>query len=194
MKNTILKCLIGSLLLALPFMSSAQNQKVIINDLELNEIQLNEIETKYGVQPKVGNYWYDSKSGLYGVVGYASFGFMLPGHDFGELRQDASNGNTNVIVNGRELPKNEWMVWSYVLGYYIQVGNYWFDHQGNAGYIGNPIPTVNLYLAAQQNYYTGQGSAGDNFWSTRFSAGNSDRGNTRGYVSVPGHGPVGYGF
>jgi hypothetical protein len=34
----------------------------------------------------------------------------------------------------------------------------------------------------------------DNFWSTRFSAGNYDSGNQRGYVSVPGHGPVGYGF
>jgi hypothetical protein len=49
---------------------------------------------------------------------------MLPNHDFGRLKQNASNGNTNVIVNGRELPQNEWLVWSYVLGYYIQPGNY----------------------------------------------------------------------
>ena len=194
MKITFPKFLITALLLVLPFVLIAQNQKVIINDFELTEEQLSNIEENYGVIPKAGNYWYDTKSGLYGVVGFASFGFMLPGHNFGELRLDASDGQTMVIVNGRELPKNEWMVWSYVLGYYIQAGNYWFDHQGNAGYVGNPIPTVNLYLAAQQNYYTGQGSSGDNFWSTRFSAGNSDQGNTRGYVSVPGHGPVGYGF
>ncbi len=190
MKTILLPLL--CLLLSIP--SFGQDNKIIINDLELTETQLKQIENEYGVKPKAGNYWYDSKSGLYGAVGYASFGFMLPGHEFGELQQDASEGNTNVIVNGRELPMNEWLVWSYVLGYYIQVGNYWFDHQGNAGYIGNSIPTVNLYLAAQQNYYKGQGSSGDNFWSTRFSAGNSDRGNTRGYVSVPGHGPVGYGF
>jgi hypothetical protein len=112
----------------------------------------------------------------------------------GNLKANASNGQTNVFVNGRELPLIEWLVWSYVLGYYIQPGNYWFDHLGNAGYVGNPIPTVNLYLAAQQNGYNGQGSGGDNFWSTRFSAGNYDQSNTRGYVSVPGHGPVGYGF
>ncbi|MFA9372194.1 MAG: hypothetical protein ACERIH_10835 [Labilibaculum antarcticum] len=194
MKNTIPKFLIGMLLLALPFMASAQNQKVIINDIELNETQLADLEEEYGIRPKAGNYWYDSKSGLYGVVGYASFGFMLSGHDFGELKQDVSLGNTSVIVNGRELPENEWIVWSYVLGYFIQPGYYWFDDLGNAGHEGNPIPTVNLYLAAQQNYYMGQGSGGDNFWSSRFSAGNSDPGNSRGYVSVPGYGPVGYGF
>ncbi|WP_320017779.1 hypothetical protein [Labilibaculum manganireducens] len=194
MKNTIYKLLISLFLFTVPFIACSQNGKVIINDLELNETQLTNLENEYGLKPKAGNYWYDSKSGLYGVVGYASFGFMLPGHDFGELKSDASAGNTSVVVNGRELPRNEWLVWSYVLGYYIQPGFYWFDDQGNAGYEGNPIPTVNLYLAAQQNYYMGQGSGGDNFWSTRFSAGNSDHGNTRGYVSVPGYGPVGYGF
>jgi len=189
--KTILSILLY-LFLSAPLLG--QNQKVNINDIELSESQMNELEDIYGVKPESGNYWYDTKSGLYGVVGYASFGFMFHGHDFGEIKQDVSKGNTNVVVNGRELPQNEWLVWSYVLGYYIQPGRYWFDHLGNAGYEGNPIPTVNLYYAAQQNQYMGQGSGGDNFWSTRFSAGNYDQGNTRGYVSVPGHGPVGYGF
>jgi len=40
----------------------------------------------------------------------------------------------------------------------------------------------------------GGGGGGDNTWSTRFSAGNYDNDNSRGYVSVPGYGPVGYGF
>ena len=44
------------------------------------------------------------------------------------------------------------------------------------------------------NNYKGAGSRGDNFWSTCFSAGNSNAQNTQGYVSVPGHGPVGYGL
>ena len=52
----------------------------------------------------------------------------------------------------------------------------------------------NLYASAQSNYYSGSGSEGDNIWSTRFSAGYYDQGNQRGYVSVPGYGPVGYGF
>jgi hypothetical protein len=170
------------------------NDQIIINGTPLSDAQITEIETLYGVKPKPGNYWYDSKSGLYGVIGYAAFGFMLPGHEFGELQRSASNGTTSVVVNGRELPYNEWLVWSQVLGYPIQPGFYWFDHLGNAGYEGNPIPTVNLYQTAQQNAMQGQWEGGDNFWSTRFSSGNYDRGNTRGYVSVPGYGPVGYGF
>lgn len=43
-------------------------------------------------------------------------------------------------------------------------------------------------------YMIQPGSGGENFWSTRFSAGNSNAQNTQGYVSVPGHGPVGNGF
>ena len=168
--------------------------KVIINNIPLSEDQIREIISRYGVEPIAGNYWYDSSSGLYGATGYPAYGFMYPGHNFGTLSRNASAGNTNVIINGRELPQIEWAVWSYILGYYIQPGNYWLDSQGNAGYVGYTTPVVNLFVAAQQNAYSGQGSGGDNFWSTRFSAGNSNADNTQGYVSVPGYGPIGYGF
>lgn len=170
------------------------SNNVIINDITLSNEQIKELERIYGIQPQPGSYWYDTKSGLYGVMGYSAYGFMYPGHNLGRLRRDASGGNTNVVVNGRELHQSEWAVWSYILGYWIQPGNYWLDEQGNAGYEGNPLPVVNLYSAASQNAYQGQGSGGDNFWSTRFSAGNSYAGNQQGYVSVPGYGPVGYGF
>ena len=92
------------------------------------------------------------------------------------------------MINGRELPQNEWMVWSALLMAPIQAGAYWLDANGNAGYAGNPVPVVNFMMAAQQQ------DGGDNVWSTRFSAGNYDSSNQRGYVSVPGHGPIGYGF
>lgn len=167
---------------------------VIINNSVLSIQQIQEIKTRYGVEPKPGNYWYDSVSGLYGVTGYPSYGFMYPGHNFGTLSRNASAGNTGVIINGRELPQIEWAIWSYILGYYIQPGRYWFDAQGNAGYEGNSIPVVNLFIAAQRNSYSGKGGSGDNFWSSRFGAGNSNADNSQGYVSVPGYGPVGYGF
>jgi hypothetical protein len=167
---------------------------IIINNLALSEEQIADLENTYGVKPLPGKYWYDARSGLYGVVGFPAYGFMQPDHTFGTLERNASNGDTGVIVNRRELPQSEWAVWSYIIGSWIQPGAYWLDHNGNAGYEGNPIPTINLYVAAQQNAYRGQGGSGDNFWSTRFSAGNYDSGNQRGYVSVPGYGPVGYGF
>lgn len=168
--------------------------EVVINGRVLVDEQLAQLVETYGVTPLPGNYWYDAISGLYGVVGYQAYGFMYPGHKFGPLDRNVSQGNTNVFVNGRELPQSEWLIWSYMLGSPIEVGAYWLDAQGNAGYAGNPIPTVNLFMAASQNAYGGQGGSGDNFWSTRFSAGNSNAGNTQGYVSVPGHGPIGYGF
>lgn len=173
--------------------SSGQKNQIIINGVVLSEAQVIEIEKTYNIKPRPGNYWYDSKSGLYGVVGYPAYSFMFTGHDFGKLDRKASNGNTGVIINGRELPQSEWVVWSQLLGYWIQPGSYWLDQNGNAGYEGNPIPVVNLYVAAQRNAYAGRGG-GDNFWTSRFSAGNYDSGGQRGYVSVPGHGPVGYGF
>ena len=174
--------------------TAKDNKEVIINDIALSKKQIEELVKIYGIEPLSGNYWYDTKSGLYGVVGYPAFGFMYPAHNFGSLRRDVSKGNTNVVLNGRELPQTEWAIWSYILGYWIQPGSYWFDSNGNAGYEGNPSPVVNLFEGAQQNAYQGQGRSGDNFWSSRFSAGNYDSGNQRGYVSVPGHGPVGYGF
>lgn len=167
---------------------------VIINDITLNESQENELRTTYGVEPKPGRYWYDQMSGLYGVEGYQAFGFMLPGHSFGTLKRNASLGNSGVFVNGRQLPESERIVWSQLLGYIILPGSYWLDGAGNAGYEGNPVPTTNLYLAAQQNAYWGNNQGGDNFWSSRFGAGNSNADNSQGYVSVPGYGPVGYGF
>jgi len=166
---------------------------VVINNKALTQEQIDEIQSTYGVKPLPGNYWYDAKSGLYGVVGFQAYGFMLPKHNFGTMDRNASNGNTGVFVNGREIPVAEYAVWSSMVGNWIQPGSYWLDSNGNAGYEGNPIPVINLYQAAKQRAYRGSGG-GDNQWNTRFSAGNSNADNSAGYVSVPGYGPVGYGF
>lgn len=177
-----------------PQSRSQASGSVVINGRTLNAEAVALLETTYGVRPRPGNYWYDAVSGLYGVVGHQAYGYMYPGHEFGQLDGNVSNGNTGVYVNGRHLPQSEWLIWSYMLGAGIQPGAYWLDAQGNAGNVGNPVPTVNLFAAARQNAYRGQGGSGDNAWSTRFSAGNSNADNSQGYVSVPGYGPVGYGF
>ncbi len=174
--------------------NSENTGKVVINNSVLTKEQIRDLVTRYGVEPKAGNYWYDPVSGLFGVSGYPSYGFMYPGHNFGVLKRNASSGNTGVLINGRELPQAEWAVLSYVIGYYVQPGAYWMDARGNVGYEGNNSPVLNLFVVARQNGYSGKGSGGDNFWSSRFSAGNSNADNSQGYVSVPGYGPVGYGF
>jgi hypothetical protein len=170
---------------------------VVINGVALGQAQVDALAAQYGTTPLPGRYWYDHSSGLYGVVGYQAFGFMLPGHDFGTLDARASAGDSGVFVNGRQLPQAEWLVWSQLLEYMIAPGRYWLDAEGNAGYEGNPVATENLYLAAQRRAragaYTNDNGSSDT-WSSRFSAGGYDSGGQRGYVSVPGYGPVGYGF
>ena len=165
----------------------------MVNGQALTARQIRELRAQYKVEPRPGEYWYDARSGLYGMVGMPAVGFMSPGHDFGELAASASAGQTNVFVNGRNLPQAEVMVLSALWGTYIQPGRYWLDGAGNVGYEGVPIPVGNLYALVQAQGTMG-GGGGDNFWNSRFSAGNYNADNSQGYVSVPGHGPVGYGF
>ena len=165
---------------------------VHVNDHEISHAELAALQSTYGVTPTPGRYWYDGRSGMYGVVGQAGMGFMLPGHEFGPLDPACSGGQTGIFVNGRQLPNLEWMLWSRVLGAAIHPGSYWLDANGNAGIEGNPMPLVNFVQSAAAA--TGGMGGGDNIWSSRFGAGNFDQGGARGYVSVPGHGPVGYGF
>lgn len=161
-----------------------------VNERELSVAEVAGLQTRYGVPPVAGEYWYDARSGMYGVIGQAGTGFMLPGHEFGPLERRCSGGRTGVLVNGRELPQLEWMIWSRVLGAAIHPGSYWLDADGNAGIEGSSVPAVNFVQSAARRGPVGA----DNFWSARFGAGDHEADNQRGYVTVPGHGPVAYGF
>jgi hypothetical protein len=164
---------------------------VVINDVILTEQQLFEFEKHYRQRPRPGQYWYDKVSGLFGLIGQPASGFMFPGHDYGAMDRKSSNGNTRVLINGRELTQGEYMWLCQMAGNIVFPGSYWLDAKGNAGMQGNPLPLINLFMAAQQRSHTNSSGSGDNFWTSRFSAGNYD--GDSGYVSVPGYGPVGYG-
>jgi hypothetical protein len=170
--------------------------QVVINGRALTDEQIRDFEKLYRMKPQPGKYWYDATSGLYGVVGQPAAGFMYPGHDLGPLAADASGGNTGVFINGRNQTAQEVQVLSHLARSQVMPGRYWLDAQGNAGYEGNPVPVGNLFaaaLAAQQGGDAGGGGGGDNFWHTRFSAGNYNSDNSAGYVSLPNGGFVSYG-
>jgi len=190
-----LACLIGSMPpLVWPAMAQETadgEPKVRINGLEMTPEFLQEFEMVYGAQPVPGDYWYDPVSGLYGVIGKQAAGMMMPGHSLGEMPEDASNGHSGVFINGRNLTDAEAGYIAALLQTPPVPGRYWLDPYGNCGVEGLSVPLVNFYEVARASFGTG---GGDNFWSTHFGAGNYDNGNTRGYVSVPGHGPVGYGY
>lgn len=176
---------------------TAYSGEVAINGQALTEAQLDEFAAHYGAWPLAGRWWYDSTSGLFGPEGGAAAGFMYAGHDLGSMDSAASRGGSEVHVNGRRLPWGEVQAWSFLWGVQVMPGRYWFDAMGNVGVEGYPGALANLYSTCQVRFASGSGAGGgggDNFWTSRFSAGNSNASNTQGYVSVPGIGPVGYGF
>lgn len=167
--------------------NNRQSVKVIINGIVWDEKLEMDFQKVYNMKPIPGNYWYDAISGLWGNVGGQALGFIYPGHSYGALSGNVSNGNTGIFINSREIPMAEAMIWSQLMGVPAQQGRYWLDGRGNVGYEGNPYPVFNLYMLANQNNYKGKGG-GDNFWSSRFARGNATDDNSFGYVSIPGSG------
>jgi hypothetical protein len=121
----------------------------IINGTPLSAEQKAEFLRTYGTQPLAGDFWYDTRSGLWGVKGREAFGILRPGHNYGELAATASAGNTGVFINGRQINMAEALYIKNLLGSVVP-GRWWLD--GATGYFGlegSQIPVGNLYLAAR---------------------------------------------
>lgn len=176
----------------------APSRNVYINGRLLTEADLSSLEQQYGVAAQDGNYWYDSRSGAFGNMGGPAIGVMYPGHSFGAVPTNASNGNSGVYFNGRELTAEEAYLVAALFGYPAPVpGNYWLEANGNLGIEGYDVALGNIYAAIASS--GGGGGGGDNIWSSGlYSGGNYYTGAggqvTQGYVSVPGYGPVSHGF
>ena len=172
-----------------PAMNVPAASLVVVNGRALTEDQLAAFEQTYGRRPVAGRWWYDAGSGMFGAEGQGAAGFMYPGHDLGPLAADASKGNTGVFINGRQLVVAEVQYLMFLVGGGVMPGRYWLDGQMNWGYEGNPYPAGNLrQLAAARGP---GGGGGENNWSGLVGSGNWDEGGSRGYVSIPGVGPIG---
>ena len=83
-------------------------RNVIINRVRLSDAELAGLESKYRIRIQDGSYWYDRISSAWGMEGGPTLGFGVAGLKIGgPLRADASNGNTNVFINGRELHQGQ---------------------------------------------------------------------------------------
>ena len=166
---------------------NAVEGEVLVNHVPLTDEQIDEIEETYEARIVPGDYWYDPVSGLFGSMGMPSFGQLYPGHDFGSLPADASNGTSGVFVNGRQLTDSEVQSLSFFTGF-IMPGRYWMDGMSTVGYEGNPMPLLNLYLLMAQKAQAGGGAppgGGDNGWSSMYGSGNYNSDNSSGYVHIP---------
>lgn len=176
--------------LAAPRATTA-NASVVVNGRPLPASLRAELQRTYGTDVLPGHWWYDARSGMFGPVGGPVAGLLRPGHDLGPLASDASHGTSGVFVNGRQLTSQEAIYLAALMG--IQPGRYWLDGRGDLGREGQAAALANLVALVARTGGGAPWAGDDNFWSTGHSAGNwNDQG--QGYVSVPGHGPVGYGF
>jgi hypothetical protein len=130
---------------AAPVTASAPGGRraVIINGVQLNDAELQAVEQRYRVRLQDGSYWYDRRSGAWGYRGGPTVGAAPPGLDLGgPLAADASNGNTGVFVNGRQLHLQEVLQLQQLLPMVLP-GRYWLDAAGNFGYEGGfPLGNV----------------------------------------------------
>ena len=137
-----------------------QGSGIFINGTELTTDQVQELRATYGAVAPPGQYWYDARSGLWGLWGHEAAGFIRPGHRFGELAENASNGNTGVYINGRQINLIEAQYIQRTFGAVYQ-GRWWLDGvTGNFGVEGNPTPIANLAYAFRANQRGGEGNTG----------------------------------
>ncbi len=163
---------------------AAETSGVIINDKELAAGQVQELLQTYGAAPPKGRYWYDARSGLYGYWGREAAGYIRPGHSFGQLSPRASNGDTGVFLNGREINMTEAQFFQRLFGV-VYLGHFWLDGtNGNMGIDGNPTPLANLVLAIQQAQQRG-GQGGGYHWRDGSGGVVSSEGNCT-FAAIPG--------
>lgn len=154
----------------------AGQRSVFVNGQRIDAATLAALQSNYRMQIADGRYWYDPISGAAGPEGGPTLAFIVPGLQLGgPLAPNASHGNTQVFVNGRELPAWDLAGLTRLVGY-IAPGRYFLDAMGNAGIEGGP-PTVNLIAASQQS----RGSGNDGWYSNTIQAGGNESGGT-GYV------------
>jgi membrane-associated protease RseP (regulator of RpoE activity) len=157
---------------------------VIINGRKLTQKQVQQMTAQYGFPPPAGRYWYDSASGLYGIEGREAIGMIWPGHDYGPLSPNASNGNTNLVVNGRIINSAEYAYLQQVFGV-VYPGRYWLDGKtGNYGVEGNRMPIANVYVIMQQQARRRGGGGGYRWRDGRGSIAGTEGSCT--WISVPG--------
>lgn len=144
---------------------SAQRE-VVVNRVQLSEATISGMERRWNVKLQAGRYWYDAMSGAWGMEGGPTSGWILPGLDVGgRLRADASNGQTGVFVNGRELHSADVSALSTFVQ--VQRGRWWVDSQGNFG--AEYGPTLgNLWAMARQS-----GKQPGKAWSLYANGGNN---------------------
>jgi len=108
---------------------------VFVNGIEASADELVPLRTAMTVDPPPGHYWYDRRSGLWGLkygpaVGFLDANLALGGSH--AMDEDVSRGKTHVVLNGRRL-RDEDLLLLKGIGFPCAVGRWWMDADGNYG-------------------------------------------------------------
>ena len=131
--------------------------RIVINGYTLTAQDVAQLRAS-GIQVQLGQYWYDSVNGAWGYWGRPTMGFLAAGIPSAPLQPNSSNGNTQVFINGRNLPVQDLIALQQLTGP-LMPGRYFIDQMGNAGVEGGP-PLINLVQAMGQSGAQGGGGGG----------------------------------
>jgi hypothetical protein len=130
---------------------SQPTRNVVVNRLRLTDEAVAALEQRYGTRVMDGAYWYDRVCGAWGVEGGPGVAAMEAGLDLGgPLQPDASNGNTGVFINGRQLHPMDYVRLQQVVPMVLP-GRWWLDAAGNFGVENGPM-LGNLWMIVQSQF------------------------------------------
>lgn len=119
--------------------------------------------------------------------GHEAAGYIKPGHQFAALPANASNGDTGVFINGRQINMTEAMFFQRIFGAVYQ-GRWWLDGTtGNVGQESNPMPLANIVVALQQAQRAGGGGGGGGYrWRDEINRASGGAEGGCVWVNMPG--------
>lgn len=133
------------------------SRNVFINGVRSSDEQITTLDRTYHTHVQDGAYWYDRICGAWGAQGGPTLGFIQAGLLGGSLQADASDGDTGVFINGRQLHRQD-VIGLQKLGPVLP-GRYWVDAMGNVGFEGGMM-IGNLWLLARQRLANGARGGG----------------------------------
>lgn len=152
----------------------ASADEVVVNGVRLDTGTKDALETAYGVRVPPARYWYDPVSGVWGLEGGPAQGQIHPGLRLGgPLRADASNGDTGVFVNGRQLHRLEVAALQRCTPVYR--GRYWIIANGIGGVEGMP-PSFNLAVLCGNAAGGGSSTQCEDYGNGQFNCSNQRSG------------------
>ncbi|HEV7915142.1 MAG TPA: hypothetical protein VGP22_15360, partial [Albitalea sp.] len=119
-----------------------QARDITVNGVSLDERTIATLESAYRTRLVPGRYWYDRRSGLWGLELGPSQGQIAPGLGLGgplhpRASLGARAGITGVYINGREVHPQELVYLQRLYGT-VRPARYWLDARGIGGYEGGP--------------------------------------------------------